>query len=120
MHRGTLTSQIETKVGNRRCERLLREAELWLAAAGPVPADLAAELDEQEFEERVEPICVAPVSDGSRSLSEAAHELHAFAVWLVEIELDGWQLVHEADDGHLHVVHSDPSMRLFDAELHEA
>jgi hypothetical protein len=60
------------------------------------------------------------VPDGSRSLSEAAHELHAFAVWLVEMELDGWQLVHEAEDGHLHVVHSDPSMRLFDAELHEA
>ncbi len=33
MHRGTLTSQIETKVGNRRCERLLREAELWWAMA---------------------------------------------------------------------------------------
>ena len=29
MHRGTLTSQSATKVGNRRCERLLREAELW-------------------------------------------------------------------------------------------
>ena len=33
-HRGTLTSQLRTKVGNRRCERLLREAELWSAAAG--------------------------------------------------------------------------------------
>ena len=30
-HRGTLTSQLRTKVGNRRCERLLREAELWSA-----------------------------------------------------------------------------------------
>lgn len=43
-HRGTLTSQIETKVGNRRCERLLREAELWWAAGGRVPDDVAAEL----------------------------------------------------------------------------
>ena len=34
MHRGTLTSQSRTKVGNRRCERLLREAELWWAAGG--------------------------------------------------------------------------------------
>ena len=34
MHRGTLTSQSATKVGNRRCERLLREAELWWVAAG--------------------------------------------------------------------------------------
>ncbi|MCU1503117.1 MAG: alpha-mannosidase, partial [Ilumatobacteraceae bacterium] len=46
MHRGTLTSQAETKVGNRRCERLLREAELWWAAAGDVvPADVVELLD---------------------------------------------------------------------------
>jgi len=44
MHRGTLTSQIETKVGNRRCERLLREAELWWAAGGMVPPEVADEL----------------------------------------------------------------------------
>ena len=40
-HRGTLTSQIRTKLGNRRCERLLREAELWAATSG-----VAADLDE--------------------------------------------------------------------------
>ncbi len=33
-HRGTLTSQLRTKVGNRRCERLLREVELWSATLG--------------------------------------------------------------------------------------
>jgi alpha-mannosidase len=38
-HRGTLTSQLQTKLGNRRCERLLVEAELWSAALGR-PADL--------------------------------------------------------------------------------
>jgi alpha-mannosidase len=31
-HRGTLTSQLDTKLGNRRCERLLFELELWSAA----------------------------------------------------------------------------------------
>ncbi len=45
MHRGTLTSQAKTKVGNRRCEVLLREAELWWASGGDVPAEVAAELD---------------------------------------------------------------------------
>jgi alpha-mannosidase len=45
MHRGTLTSQIKTKLGNRTCERLLREAELWWATGGRVPADVADELD---------------------------------------------------------------------------
>ncbi len=34
MHRGTFTTQADTKVGNRTCERLLREAELWWALAG--------------------------------------------------------------------------------------
>jgi len=33
-HRGTLTSQLRTKTGNRRCERLLVEAELWAATLG--------------------------------------------------------------------------------------
>ena len=47
MHRGTLTSQSRTKVGNRRCERLLHDAELWWATACPagLPADVAGELD---------------------------------------------------------------------------
>jgi alpha-mannosidase len=40
-HRGTLTSQLRTKAGNRRCERLLREVELWSATAGR-----AAEVDD--------------------------------------------------------------------------
>ncbi|WP_017607609.1 alpha-mannosidase [Nocardiopsis xinjiangensis] len=33
LHRGTYTSQAATKQGNRRCEHLLREAELWAATA---------------------------------------------------------------------------------------
>ncbi|MEI8238067.1 MAG: glycoside hydrolase family 38 C-terminal domain-containing protein [Actinomycetota bacterium] len=45
MHRGTLTSQSKTKVGNRRCEGLLREAELWWASGGDVPHEVAGELD---------------------------------------------------------------------------
>lgn len=45
MHRGTLTSQSKTKVGNRRCEGLLREAELWWAAGGYVPTEVVAELE---------------------------------------------------------------------------
>ena len=47
MHRGTLTSQSRTKVGNRRCEGLLREAELWWATAcGEVPLEVDLELEE--------------------------------------------------------------------------
>jgi alpha-mannosidase len=44
LHRGTYTSQAEMKRGNRRCEHLLREAELWAATAAvrvghPYPYD---------------------------------------------------------------------------------
>ena len=46
-HRGTLTSQLRTKLGNRRCERLLREAELWTATA----ALGGAEVDPHELDE---------------------------------------------------------------------
>ena len=46
MHRGTYTSQAATKAGNRRCELLLREAELWASAAVEVGlAYPAADLD---------------------------------------------------------------------------
>ncbi len=42
-HRGTLTSQLRTKLGNKRCERLLRELELWTATQGlGEPAELDA------------------------------------------------------------------------------
>lgn len=42
-HRGTYTSQARTKLGNRRCEHLLRQAELWASTAAvragaPYPA----------------------------------------------------------------------------------
>ena len=46
MHRGTLTSQSATKVGNRRCERLFREAELWWVAAGGAPRALVSEIED--------------------------------------------------------------------------
>ena len=83
-------------------------------------ADLAADMDEHEFGERIEPICVGPVADGTRSISEAAQELHQFAVWLVELEREGWQLVHQGEDAHLDVINRDPGARLYEPELHEA
>lgn len=48
LHRGTLTSQANTKRGNRRSEHLLREAELWATAAtvlrdAPYPYDVLEE-----------------------------------------------------------------------------
>ena len=38
-HRGVLTSQAKTKLGNRRCEIALREAEMWCVAAAAADED---------------------------------------------------------------------------------
>jgi len=40
-HRGVLTSQAKTKLGNRRSELALREAEMWCTAAAALSADYA-------------------------------------------------------------------------------
>ena len=76
MHRGTLTSQAKTKVGNRRCESLLREAELWWASGGDVPTEVVAELDAlwkevllQQFHDIIPGSSIAWVYEDS----EAAH-----------------------------------------------
>jgi alpha-mannosidase len=76
MHRGTLTSQSATKVGNRRCERLLREAELWWAAAGGAPPEIGRDLEGlwkdillQQFHDILPGSSIAWVADDA----EAAH-----------------------------------------------
>ena len=83
-------------------------------------ADLGAQLDGDEFERRVEPLCLGPIANGSQSLSHVAHELHGFAVWLVELEEDGWQLVHEVEGDHLHLINADASQRLDGPVLNES
>ena len=77
-------------------------------------ADLAAGLDEHEVDERIEAICLAPVTEDTATLSEAAHELHSFALWLVELERDGWQMVEDAGgDAHLRVINADSRKRVY-------
>jgi alpha-mannosidase len=75
-HRGTLTSQSATKVGNRLCERLLREVELWWVAAGGAPPEVSAEIDVlwkdvllQQFHDILPGSSIAWVGDDA----EAAH-----------------------------------------------
>ncbi len=77
MHRGTLTSQSATKIGNRRCERLLREAELWWVAAGGAPREVTTELGElwkdvllQQFHDIIPGSSIAWVADDAA----AAHQ----------------------------------------------
>jgi alpha-mannosidase len=64
-HRGTLTSQLRTKVGNRRCERLLRELELWSATLGRAPDvdHLWREVLTQQFHDIIPGSSIAWVHD---------------------------------------------------------
>ena len=77
-------------------------------------ADLAAGLDGHEIDERIEAVCLAPVIEDTSTLSEAAHELHSFALWLVELERDGWQMVEDAGgDAHLRLINADGRKRVY-------
>lgn len=69
-HRGTLTSQWRTKAGNRRCERLLREVELWAAAAGVDAGvdDLWREVLTQQFHDILPGSSIAWVHDDAEAV----------------------------------------------------
>ncbi len=56
--------------------------------------DIAGELTEEDVESgRLESLCVKWVADEAETLSGASLMLRDFAERLLELELDGWQLV---------------------------
>jgi alpha-mannosidase len=100
-HRGTLTSQIETKLGNRRCERLLVEAELWAATLGR-----EAEVDHlwkrvltQQFHDILPGSSIAWVHDDAEAVfAEVGAELEARIVSLLRaVAGPGHWLANRAD-----------------------
>lgn len=84
-HRGTYTSQLPTKQGNRRSEHLLREAELWAATAAvrvgaPYPAPRLARIWQtvllQQFHDILPGSSIAWVHrDAERNYAAVAREL---------------------------------------------
>lgn len=75
--------------------------------------DIAGELTEEELAAgRLERVCVQSAADEAETLTEASLMLRDFAEWLVELELDGWQLVTAVDRGHGVVVNADAEKRL--------
>ena len=76
-------------------------------------ADVAGELTEEDLEAgRFQGVCVKWVADEAETLTEASLMLRDFGEWLLELELDGWQLVDPVDGGHGIVVNEDPEKRL--------
>lgn len=75
-------------------------------------ADIAGELTEDDFEARAHSVCVKWVADEAETLTEASLMLRDYAEWLLELELDGWQLVDPVDGGHGILVNEDPEKRL--------
>ncbi len=75
-HRGTYTSQLRTKQGNRRSEHLLREAELWSATAAvrvgaTYPAEALRRLWRLVLLQQFTTSCPAPRSPGSTAMPSA-------------------------------------------------
>jgi alpha-mannosidase len=96
-HRGTLTSQLRTKEGNRRCERLLREVELWSATLGE-PADvdhLWREVLTQQFHDIIPGSSIAWVHAD-------AEQVHASVIAALEERRSG--LLDRIVPGGAHVV----------------
>lgn len=78
-------------------------------------ADIVGELSEEEIEGgRLESLCVKWVADEAVTLTEASVRLREFAEWLLELELDGWQLVDPVDGGHGLMVNEDPEKRAYE------
>jgi alpha-mannosidase len=94
LHRGTYTSQANTKLGNRRCEHLLREAELWAATAAvrlrlPYPAAQLKRLWRlvllQQFHDILPGSSIAWVhQDAERNYDAIAAELYPLITGLVQ------------------------------------
>ena len=100
-HRGTLTSQIETKLGNRRCERLLVETELWAATLGR-DADvdrLWKDVLTQQFHDILPGSSIAWVhADAETVFAEVSAELEArIAALLLDAAGPGRWLANSAD-----------------------
>ena len=100
-HRGTLTSQINTKRGNRRCERLLVEAELW-SAYGGLDADvddLWREVLTQQFHDILPGSSIAWVhADAEEAFARIEADLHDRITRLLgDIAPAGSVLVNPAD-----------------------
>ena len=100
-HRGTLTSQLKTKLGNRRCERLLVEAELWAATLGR-RADvdhLWKEVLTQQFHDILPGSSIAWVhADAEAVFAEVSAELETrIGALLAEVAGPGIWLANPAD-----------------------
>ncbi len=126
-HRGTLTSQLRTKLGNRRCERLLVEAELWAATLGR-SADvdgLWREVLTQQFHDILPGSSIAWVhADAEAVFGRVAGDLESrVESLLAEIAPPGRSLANPADasiDGVIVVETSDDlegGQRLADGRL---
>ncbi|MEM1332651.1 MAG: alpha-mannosidase, partial [Actinomycetota bacterium] len=100
-HRGTLTSQLKTKLGNRRCERLLVELERWSATAGRSADadDLWREVLTQQFHDILPGSSIAWVHRDAEAVFErvGAEVECRITETLTELAPAAWTLANPAD-----------------------
>ena len=89
-HRGTYSTQLGTKQGNRWSERLLHELELWSATVGFRPAtidELWQRVLTQQFHDIIPGSSIAWVHhDAEREFAEVAEEIEVILARLIEVE----------------------------------
>ena len=113
MHRGTLTSQAATKTGNRLCERLLREAELWWVAAGGASQHVTAEIEAlwkdvllQQFHDIIPGSSIAWVAaDAEDAHTRVADRLEALIADALSLAAPtGWSIANAATHARREVI----------------
>ncbi len=113
-HRGTLTSQLRTKLGNRRCEKLLREVELLAATAAAAgaavdPGELTAlwrEVLTQQFHDILPGSSIGWVHDDAEEVFERVGRAleEKAAGWVATLSPDAPVLVNSATGPRCEIV----------------
>lgn len=99
-HRGTYSTQLGTKQGNRWSERLLHELELWSATVGFRPAtidELWQRVLTQQFHDIIPGSSIAWVhQDAEREFAEVAEEIEIVLARLIEVDAGPTHILNPA------------------------
>lgn len=99
-HRGTYSTQLGTKQGNRWSERLLHELELWSATVGFRPAtidELWQRVLTQQFHDIIPGSSIAWVhQDAEREFAEVAEEIEIILARLIEVDTGPTHILNPA------------------------
>ena len=119
-HRGTYSSQVGTKQGNRCSERLLHELEVWSAAANVRPTqidELWQRVLTQQFHDIIPGSSIAWVHDDAEHEHEAiADEIETLLARIIPVSAGDVHILNPAPVARVGVVDIDGDARWIDAQ----